>query len=339
MWKKLIKRISLIWQILKGRIASIWQVLRGHLPALARILVVAALVALCWWGFLWLVGHPAVGETSALVMVWVSIALLLAAVFPRILRSVKRVKFKGFEVELASEIERATGAPPLTVSTDGAPLFGRKGGADELIVLLRRAASDRSRPVLLDVDIGDGRRISVMALHLYAFVLTLAPNPVAVVFRTGRGRQRRVQGNIRGVIDGARLAQLLRREFPEVWRSLQSLFETGWLQALVEGRLVGENVGRSWFWERGAEDRDYRLTLDLFEESILPELCDSWITVGADGVPAAKVARVLQMPRAEWLLLLGSHGVTGLVDLCRLARRLAVEASREHLRPNKGFQD
>jgi hypothetical protein len=257
-------------------------------------------------------------------MVWASTVLLLLAAFPTILQSVKKFKIKDFEVELASELERAAEEAPLTVMVDERFSFDTKGAAPELARLLRKAASDPGRPVILDVDIGQGDRISIVMLHTYVALLELVSNPVLIVFRSG--------AHLHGTVRGARLARVLRREFPMLWEFFKGAVrmneeaEVGghtstWLRDAVAGRLEEGKFTQLYYADNL---HSQVLTLEHFARSVSPELHPAWVHRVDGTISVKQVAEWLGNPEVDWLIVLEAGTPVGLLNLCMVARR-AVE--------------
>lgn len=299
-------------------------------PWVLRVIVSLALVAAGWYAFLWLVADRAVGENPALVMVWASVIALLLVMFPDVIKRVRRVRFGDFELELHGEIDKAVRSPPIIADADRNTWLASKAGPEELTRIFRVAASDRSRPIVLDVDLGRGERISIIALHLYLTFLVFVQNPVIVIFRSAEVDGAGERSRLRGIIDGTRLWRLLRREFPRAWETIRVLHNPELIRQVTEGSVSpdGPNLYPWWDDLRGVV-QEARLDQKWFNRHIVPELSRNWLSLEVEQVPLTRVQEALRQEDVDWLLLLRDGDVVGILNLCRVGRRIAAERAEQ----------
>jgi len=149
---------------------------------LIKILTLIIIIGAGWFGFIYLADWMEFEESSALVMVWVSILLLIFAFFPSILNRIKRFKYKDLEIELSEVVEKAIEEQHIQLDDFDDPLFTHKGNFFNLIRTFKTARINPDRPVILTANIGDGTIISITTLFLYLFLFDVSGISVSVLF-------------------------------------------------------------------------------------------------------------------------------------------------------------
>ena len=184
---------------------------------LSRFILLVLLLTMGWIGFIFLIGELPTDTNAALLMVWLSIAVLIGGMFPAAFESIKRFKVGNVEVELFESVKGAAmtefaSIPPSPLD----PWHSEKGDLRNLEALLREIKLHPERPILLTVNLE--RTISIPTLYLYLYYLILTSNSVTVMFvsqplefeSTNAIREK----SIVKIIDGHLVARELRGRFP-----------------------------------------------------------------------------------------------------------------------------
>ncbi len=169
--------LSIDWSFIKSSVISI-------LKTIFRLSFVLTVISIAWISFIILVGAPPIDTTPALIMVWVSVSIVLLAVFPKILNRIKRVKVKDlFEIELHDVLD-STISDDIRAFIDltDTSITGGKGDWNNLISIIERTSSSPSKSLLLVANINGGHYISIPKLFTYLHFLRQVDNPVTVLF-------------------------------------------------------------------------------------------------------------------------------------------------------------
>src|SRR5579875_3671965 len=122
--------------------------LAQHSEYLLRFAAVLCVVALAWTAFL-----DIQEEINArLIMIWLSALLVLVALNPQIIGAVKKLKISEFEIELKDAVGESTPDDYLAIEQSQG-ISSQKTDFPRLAQLLRAVALDRSKPVLLIVNV------------------------------------------------------------------------------------------------------------------------------------------------------------------------------------------
>lgn len=190
--------------------------------SLWRFLLMILIIAGCWYGFIRITGNPPYDPTHSLIMVWVSAALLILAGFPNILRQVKRIKVKDFEIELFESIDKSITTELLSIQEGSESIYGRKGDLRTLLGLVQQARQNPGKPVLLTVNLDPDyfHEIIISKLYLYLLAFEEINHPVIVLFTEIRREQIKItqlnMTEIIGTISGKRLKDALRGSEPSL---------------------------------------------------------------------------------------------------------------------------
>ena len=141
--------------------------LKGVLKTLIRLIFVLSVVVGGWYAFLYLVGAPPIDTTSALVMVWLSVVVVLLTAFPKILESIDKVKFKNFEIELQHALDRASTDSVISILDFHEEFaFIRKGDWDNLIDVVEIAKRIPIKSSLLVANLRNNIRSYAVAARV-----------------------------------------------------------------------------------------------------------------------------------------------------------------------------
>ncbi len=181
---------------------------------------VAVVLTAAWAGFLVLSQLFLVQEAFALIMVWASVLLLLAAFFPGLLEHIKKIKFKEFEIELREAISKYSAEDFLSRIVPDEFILAEKTRFSALSKLLEMVRLDLKKPVLLIVNLADPEGwISRHALFIYLFFLDLTGAKTTVLFISKSPRPRRLSeiklNEVYGVVSGKELLRLMFRHYKE----------------------------------------------------------------------------------------------------------------------------
>jgi len=188
-----------------------------------RFIGVATILASGWCAFLLLVSKPPIDPIPVLIMIWLSVLLLLFALFPGILDHIKRFKVKDFEIELQDTVSRSTlddyiSFPDLDKYTPSQ----QDNSFRNLENLLAQAIRQPSKPVLLVANLGGGKHVAIPMLFIYLFFLDIVGKSIIVLFVSTRQSLKDIaeitQDSVVGAVSGKTLLQTLYRRFPSFSR-------------------------------------------------------------------------------------------------------------------------
>lgn len=208
----------------KKRLPTFWRVAYPVIKRALIFLVVAAIIAGAWYGFLLIVKAPPIDATPALIMVWASVFVLLFTLFPNILDKVKKIKVKDFELELQETVAKATSKDYLSIPTFDEHIFSTKGDFRNLSDIIEQALRFPDKPVLLVVNLRNDYNISIPMLFIYLFFLDLVGASLTVLFVSTRQHIRAFSDirreHILGAVLGKKVMRIFLERFPRLIRIL-----------------------------------------------------------------------------------------------------------------------
>lgn len=308
------------------RTTKVWQAVRPIAIRLGSLMLVSAIVIGAWLQFFAIVAPPPIETTPALIMIWASAALLLLALFPRMLDRIKRIKISDFELEFQDAVAKATAKDSTLVPRVEEQTFAQKGTFDDLASILREVERSPSKPVLLHVNIDRDDLVSIPMLFIYLFVLDLVGSSTIVLFvRSGR-LNRTSSGIFADEIVGAVPGKTVMRVFLERVPALYRIYGSNAVRVFSENRMNPDgakiaDLGSIFF-------RDFR-------GSILEDGTDRYLTVGqvqnwfrgdmsTQTIQKELSATDLQAIRDaivrgdEYLLVLDAERLNAVITLCSL---------------------
>ena len=188
-----------------------------------KFLFILFVLAMAWYGFIFLVGQPPIDSTPALIMVWLSVFMIFLALFPKIFDRIKRFKLKDFEIEFQESVKKSTAEEDF-ISMDEFDdyVFSQKGDFRNLTQILKEAKRNPDKQILLTVNLRDGDYISIPMLFIYIFFVDLFGNPVNILFITSKKPIRHFsdisQKSILGIISGKKAIKIFYDHFPWLMR-------------------------------------------------------------------------------------------------------------------------
>lgn len=211
---------------IRQRVVAFWRMLQSPLRRLFSILLVVGILFGAWYGFLAIVAPPPIDTTSALIMVWLSAAILCFALFPSIWDRVKKFKVKDFELELQDAVTKAATKDIITVPRIDEHTFSQKGTFPDLARILGDVTRAPSKPVLLVVNLRQDDFISIPMLLIYLSVLDLVGSSTTVLFISSTRNARRVSeiraGDIVGAVPGKVVLRTFYAREPRFFHMLHS---------------------------------------------------------------------------------------------------------------------
>jgi hypothetical protein len=219
--------VSKIWASVVKFLNSFWILLLPLFKPFMRLIGVAVILTSAWYAFLSLVSKPPIDPTPVLIMIWSSVLVFLLALFPRILRRIKRFKVKDFEIELQESVLKSTPDEYISLADFDNQIFSQKGDFESLSSLLDQAVRDPSKPVLLVANLKDGQYISVPMLFIYLFFLDLIGRSITVLFVSTPYQLRQLsdisQRSVIGAISGKKLLKYFYNQRPYFVKLLSRL--------------------------------------------------------------------------------------------------------------------
>lgn len=209
LWNQIKLTFGRFWAWIKWLAGKVWK-------SLALLLILFAV----WIGFLKLVSPPPIETTPVIIMLWVTAAILLLALFPSVLDLIKRIKIGDVEIELRDAISKSSPQDYITdTDISGTSIYADKGDARNLQAILARLMQDAGKPILLTVNLE--RAISKTFLFVYIFLIELFSS--SVVFFVAKRQQFRSitdlkEAEVVGVISGQKMINAYLRRFPSLLR-------------------------------------------------------------------------------------------------------------------------
>lgn len=213
------------WERIMGWLAESWvgqasSWIASNVRRIFKFILLVFILILVWIGFLALVPTPPLDTTPALIMVWVTAAILLLGLFPSMIQLIKRIKIGNIELELRDSF--STSQPHDFISgmdIGGVSIDAIKGDANNLQTILAQILQRSDKPVLLTVNLT--RDISKPFLFVYLlFIEPLARSTIVLFVARGPrfGRLGELRANeIIGVISGKELLRSFYLRFPSLF--------------------------------------------------------------------------------------------------------------------------
>ncbi|MBK8619173.1 MAG: hypothetical protein IPN96_19145 [Anaerolineales bacterium] len=138
-WNWIKSIISRFWAWIKWLVGKIWK-------PFALLLILLAV----WIGFLKLVSPPPIETTLVIIMLWVTAAILLLALFPSVLDLIKKIKIGDIEIELKDAISKSSPRDYIAATEiTGTSISAQKGDARNLQAVLAEMMQDIGKPICL----------------------------------------------------------------------------------------------------------------------------------------------------------------------------------------------
>ncbi len=306
-------------------------------PAFQRVaafLLVSAIIAGAWYGFISIVAPLPIATTPALIMVWLSVFVLFFVLFPNLLDKVKRIKVKDFELELQDTVAKATTSDFLSVPYFDEHIFSTKGDFRNLSDIMEQAARFPNKPVLLVVNLRDDHYISIPMLFIYLFFLDLVGASVTVLFVSSRKSVRSFSDIRRDSIIGAILGKKVMRVFLERFPRLSRIFDfrrfndnLRFEDFFRSGRFRGE--GFEHFFRNMAEimhdlgtNRSEYLSERDVENWFKSDLSKHTIEVSISDADIKEIRQAISK-NDEFVLVLSDNRLNSVVSVCFLTRDMS----------------
>lgn len=299
-----------------------------------KFLFILFVLAMAWYGFIFLVGHPPIDYTPALIMVWLSVFIIFLALFPKILDRIKRFKLKDFEIELQESVKKSTAEEDF-ISMDEFDdyVFSQKGDFRNLTQILKEAKRNPDKQILLTVNLRDGDYISIPMLFVYIFFMDLIGNPVNILFITSKKPIRHfsdiTQKSILGIIPGKKAIKIFYDHFP--W--LMKIFEFGRFPDITLGKSFHRDYMKKFRKESFFRNCYQFLREDRFDESefLTEEDVISWFgkdldtrTVNLDDIELnnQKIKDAIEQGD-DFLIIIKNSSFRSVVAVCKVTRNIS----------------
>ena len=313
------------------RLRVMWKVVKAFVKRTIVFLFVAAIVAGAWYGFLSITKPPPIDTTSALVMVWVSVFVLLFSLFPSILDKVKKIKVRDFELELQETVVKATSKDFLSIPGLDNHIFSTKGDLRYLSAIIEQAARVPDKPVLLVVNLRNDHYISIPMLFVYLFFLDLVGASITVLFVSSRQHIRTLSDIRRDSILGAIVGKRVMRVFLERFPRLSRIFDF---------RGFNDNISFEDFFRSGrfrderfehflrrilemmhdlVENRSEYLSIRDVQNWFGSDLSRHIIEVSVSEIDIREIRQAISR-EDEFLLVLSDNKLNSVVSVCFLTR-------------------
>jgi len=211
-----------IWVFIKRIFSSIWKIIVAKRKQIFTLVLICLILSAAWVGFLFLVGHPPIATTPALIMVWASVVLLVFSIFPKIFDRIKKVKLKDFEIELQETVAQSTPEDYISMVELDEFVSSQKGDFRNLTNLLREARRKPYKPILLVVNLRDGDYISIPMLFIYLFFLDLFGSTITILFINTKNKLSNIselkKDAIIGAVHGKKVIQTFYKQNPGLYR-------------------------------------------------------------------------------------------------------------------------
>ncbi len=205
-----------------GKFQAFKNVVQPYKEQIIVASIILLILIVAWIIFIILVKPLPISPTPSLIMVWASVIVLLIGIFPNILKRIKRIKFKDFELELQAIVTKASMQDYISFSDLEQPIFSTKESFSNLSKILPLALRLPNKPVLLVVNLKNDRYISVVMLQIYLFFLDLLGASIFVLFISTKRKLRNtsniVQNEIVGAVSGRKVLQIFFQRFPDLFR-------------------------------------------------------------------------------------------------------------------------
>ena len=332
------QRISYLF---KQRVPKFWKSFKSLLKRVFPFLAVVAIVAGAWFAFFSIVTSPPIDTTPALIMVWVSVVVILSALFPSVLERIKKIKVMDFELELQDAVAAARSDEYISIDELDDRIFSTKGGLRNLADIMELVIRFPTRHVLLAVNLRNGHHIFIPVLFIYLFFLDLLGASVTVIFVNSRRKIKKVSDirddDIVGAISGKKVLQSFLIRFPRLYRIFDSrgfnedigfeeLFRGGVLSGRVElERLLSRLLAKLLDHEK--RRNDYLSVKDV----------ENWFRfdLNTHAVKSTMAPQDVQEIRKaivegnELLLVFSDDGLESVISICALTRDVASKAIQE----------
>lgn len=300
----------------------------------ARLALLAILLFMGWIGFIKLF-RWGVDSSSALIMVWLSVLVLLLGGFPGLLGALERIKYKDIEVQLRSRLREVAEAGVISFGEESAAYALSKEGIRLLPDMLRELRSANPQlPVLLRVGI-DRSNISWASLLAYVSLIRSIGFEVRMLFFSEANIDEQAKSvnphrsQILGALTGRTFLRICLRRWPRLISPILGGPSNNWpaeeervpdansLIMWIE-RLRGEVVLRS---DHAADE----MTLSNFNAHVRPEA--DRVIVDAEAKPDdLRALRRALDGGDELVIVVREERFLSLVDVCSVARGIAARA-------------
>ncbi|MFW5976837.1 MAG: hypothetical protein ACOCQS_02710, partial [Bacillota bacterium] len=201
-------------------------------PCLKRagIIVIVSLILFSGWaGFIYLTGNPPLSDIwSSLIMVWLTVFMLIIAVFPQIFDKIKKLRIRDFEVILKRVLEDSTQKNLLSSSRYNLEQIELKeGNFIDLQKLIKKSIIKPEKSLILVINLNQKNSISIPLLFTYLFMLNFVKPSVIILFISSSTEYEIEEirsGEITGTISGQDMLNTLYKLFPELL-NLFNLFD------------------------------------------------------------------------------------------------------------------
>lgn len=220
--------------------------LKSIFKPLVRFLVISLVLAAGWLAFIVLVRIP-IDAIPVLIMVWLTIIILLFALFPRILDRVKRFKFKDFEIEFQDTVAKSAYDDYISLADLDEYNFSQKGDFHNLKNILRQVINQPSKPILLVVNLKDGSYVSIPMLFIYIFFIDIFSKDITILFISTEKRLKDIvdiaADSIIGAVSGKMVLQTFYRKLPYLFRIFEfSKSDDDYSLFIFEELLMSNNI-------------------------------------------------------------------------------------------------
>lgn len=322
-----------IRQRVRSMRTRIWGLILSWVNKNRRFLVSCAVVVAAWWGFIWLVGSNRIDATPALIMVWGSVLVLILAIFPEILSRVKRLKLKDFEIELQETVAKSTTEDFISILDTDEHVFSEKGSLRDLTDIMNQAVRQPSKPILLAVNLKNGRYISIPMLFMYLFFLDPVSSSVTVLFFSSRRRLRDLsdvsKDSLVGATSGKTVLQTFYKRFPHLFRIFEFRQFTDYpIESFFRHRRSREPLDERFFQHCYEHIRESRPNESEFlsEEDVVMWFRGQLSTRTVEVLLSSsdlKAIREALMQGDEFILSLKDKRLKSVISLCYFSKQIS----------------
>lgn len=306
-----------------------------YYKAVLKFVFIILIIAVAWYGFLYLVGDPPIDTTPALLMVWISVIVLLFALFPKVFDRIKRLKLKDFEVELSETVKKQTEEDFISMDEVNDYVFSQKGDFRNLIDIVRQARRNPDKPILLTVNVRDGDYISIPMLFIYLFFLDMVSNTLNVLFFSSRRPVRNFsdisRSSLIGIISGKKVIKTFYNRFPWLYRIFEfERFSNIRMEDFLRRDFFREHPSDSMFRrcydflrEHRRNEREFLTEGDVvawFEKDLNNKIID------LDNIESNKQAIKDAIEKGdEFLIILENRAFRSVIAVCKVTRNISLK--------------
>ncbi|MFW5976697.1 MAG: hypothetical protein ACOCQS_01995 [Bacillota bacterium] len=316
-----------------NKFKSLWYCIKPYFKRIGIIGLVTLILISGWKGLIFLTGDPPLSDIwPALIMVWLSIFVLILAVFPQLFDKIKKVRIKDLEIILEKVLKDSPQREILSFSEYKIEQVEfEEGNFKNLKNLIKKSILEPDQPLIIVANLSNNIPLSL--IFTYLFLLSFVSPSVVVLFISARSNSESediIPENVIGAITGKDMLSTFYQLFPDLLNlfnlfnkqgKVSDVFHSGKFKDFSFARFsqkADEILSRVEF-----ESSDYLTKTDI-RRWYGNKICSEIIDLSLDNVNYRKIFKALKN-NDDYLIISENNKVKTMVSVTDIAKNISLK--------------